>query len=113
MLSILNPNNNLLVDSDTVVVETLPVQLVIDKQLKSKTLETQHEVSIVAQEPAKTALAQNTTVHSDALTVPAAAINVAPADTLVNKELNTLDLAKTPQTKLYTLWVLIKLLLKK
>ena len=98
VMTILNQNNNLVVDSDTVVVETLPVQLVIDKQLKSKTLETQHEVSIVAQEPAKTALAQNTTVHSDALTVPAAAINVAPADTLVNKELNTLDLAKTPQT---------------
>ena len=98
VMTILNQNNNLVVDSDTVVVETLPVQLVIDEQLKSKTLETQHEVSIVAQEPAKTALAQNTTVHSDALTVPAAAINVAPADTLVNKELNTLDLAKTPQT---------------
>jgi flagellar hook-length control protein FliK len=98
VMTILNQNNNLVVDSDTVVVETLPVQLVIDKQLKSKTLETQHEVSIVAQEPAKTVLAQNTTVHSDALTVPAAAINVAPADTLVNKELNTLDLAKTPQT---------------
>lgn len=98
VMTILNPNNNLVVDSDAVVVETLPVQLVIDEQLKSKTLETQHEVSIVAQEPAKTALAQNTTVHSDALTVPAAAINVAPADILVNKELNTLDLAKTPQT---------------
>ncbi|CAD2226645.1 LafE [Pseudoalteromonas sp. 3J6] len=98
VMTILNQNNNLVVDSDTVVVETLPVQLVIDEQLKSKTLETQHEVSIVAQEPAKTALAQNTTVHSDALTVPSAAINVAPADTLVNKELNTLDLAKTPQT---------------
>ncbi|WP_409424908.1 MULTISPECIES: flagellar hook-length control protein FliK [unclassified Pseudoalteromonas] len=98
VMTVLNQNNNLVVDSDTVVVETLPVQLVIDEQLKSKTLETQHEVSIVAQEPAKTALAQNTTVHSDALTVPAAAINVAPADTLVNKELNTLDLAKTPQT---------------
>ncbi|OLF72804.1 LafE [Pseudoalteromonas haloplanktis] len=85
--NLLNPNSNFVVDSDTAAVEIPPAQLVIDEQLKSKPLETQHEEGIVTQVPAKTAPA-----------AAVAAMNVTPANTPANKELNTLDLAKAPQT---------------
>lgn len=96
--NLLNSNSNLALDNGTAAVETPPAQLVIDEQLKSKPLETLHEEGIITQESAKTASVQNMTVHSDVLTVPAAAINVTLANTPANIELNTLDLAKAPQT---------------
>ncbi|MFP3350814.1 flagellar hook-length control protein FliK [Pseudoalteromonas sp. SIMBA_153] len=96
--TLLNPNSNLVVDSDTVVVKTPQAQLVIDEQIKSKPLETQFEEGNVTKEPAKTAPVQNMTANIATTAAPNAVINVTPANAVVNKELNTLDLAKTPQT---------------
>ena len=95
--TLLNPNSNLGVDSETVVVDTPIAQLVTNEQ-QTMPLDTQLEDRFVPQEPAKTAPVQNIAMNIATTAAPTAAINVTPANAVVNKELNTLELAKAPQT---------------
>ena len=95
--TLLNPNSNLGVDSETVVVDTPIAQLVTNEQ-QTMPLDTQLEDRFVPQEPAKTAPVQNIAMNIATTAAPTASINVTPANAVVNKELNTLELAKAPQT---------------
>jgi flagellar hook-length control protein FliK len=96
--TLLNPNSNLGVDSEVMAEEAPTAQLVANEQLQTTHLETQSEDSFVTQEPAKTTPVQNIAMNIATTAAPTAAINVTPADTLVNKELNTLEVDKAPQT---------------
>ncbi|MGE6461018.1 flagellar hook-length control protein FliK [Pseudoalteromonas tetraodonis] len=95
--TLLNPNSNLGVDSETVVVDTPIAQLVTNEQ-QTMPLETQSEDSFVTQEPAKTTPVQNIAMNIATTAAPTGAINVTPANAVVNKELNTLEVDKAPQT---------------
>ncbi|WP_193049145.1 flagellar hook-length control protein FliK [Pseudoalteromonas undina] len=96
--TLLNPNSNLGVDSEVMAEETPTAQLVTNEQLQTTHLETQSEDSFVTQEPAKTTPVQNIAMNIATTAAPTAAINVTPANTVVNKELNTLEVDKAPQT---------------
>lgn len=95
--TLLNPNSNLGIDSETVVVDTPTAQLVTNEQ-QTIPLDTQLEDRFVPQEPAKTAPVQNIAMNIATTAAPTSSINVTPANAVVNKELNTLELAKAPQT---------------
>jgi flagellar hook-length control protein FliK len=95
--TLLNPNSNLGIDSETVVVETPTAQLVTIEQ-QTIPLDTQLEDRFVPQEPAKTTPVQNIAMNIATTAAPTAAINVTPANAVVNKELNTLEVDKAPQT---------------
>ena len=96
--TLLNPNSNLGVDSDVIAEEEPTAQLVANEQLQTTHLETQSEDSFVTQEPAKTTPVQNIAMNIATTAAPTAAINVTPANAVVNKELNTLEVDKAPQT---------------
>lgn len=96
--TLLNPNSNLGVDSEVMAEETPTAQLVANEQLQTTHLETQSEDSFVTQEPAKTTPVQNIAMNIATTAAPTAAINVTPANAVVNKELNTLEVDKAPQT---------------
>lgn len=96
--TLLNPNSNLGVDSEVMAEEAPTAQLVANEQLQTTHLETQSEDSFVTQEPAKTTPVQNIAMNIATTAAPTAAINVTPANAVVNKELNTLEVDKAPQT---------------